>query len=218
MEKPFLSLGRRLFSVVGLSVTLGIASALCLSCGSDNKNTCYSDNGGVTNCGQGSAVGGDKSQTAPSSHAPVTATTGAPSPLYTQSFTVHGPQGNALSCQETWVFVTFTATGPVVDHDSNSSDLTFQCNDSGLPGVSGGTVQGILAKAPSNSEPSESDCVSATNRDPINDLVFQEMNSGMWLCEDDGSIVVAMQLMTEPSEAAASGVVSFEATAWPVQS
>jgi hypothetical protein len=51
--------------------------ACCLACDSGNTNTCISDQGGVTNCGAGSAVGGSQ----PSS----LASTPAPSPISSQS-------------------------------------------------------------------------------------------------------------------------------------
>ena len=133
---------------------------------------------------------------------------GATSPLYTAPFTVHGP--NAGTCN-TWVYVDFSAAGPVVNSGGGSA-LDFDCSDSGVPQVTSGG-SGTLATVPS--KPDASTCVSATQRDPLPALALRDMTSGMWLCVDDGSLVTAMQLQTPPSQAATTGVVRFTASSWP---
>jgi hypothetical protein len=129
-------------------------------------------------------------------------------PLYTAPFTVHGP--NAGTCN-TWVYVNFSSTGPIVNSGAGS-DLDFECSDSEVPEVSSGMAT-ALAIVPS--KPDEATCVSATQSDPLSAIALRDMTSGMWLCVDDGSLVTAMQLQTLPSQAAATGVVSFIASAWP---
>ncbi len=130
-------------------------------------------------------------------------------PLYTAPFTVHGP--NADTCN-TWVYVAFSATGPIVDSVAGDADLDFDCSDSGLPEVRP-ALGGTLAIEPS--KPDATTCVSATQRDPLPALALRDMKSNMWLCVDDSSLVTAMQLQTPPSQAAATGVVSFIASSWP---
>lgn len=130
--------------------------------------------------------------------------------LYTAPFTVHGP--NAGTCN-TWVYVNFNATGPVVN-SGGGSDLDFDCSSSGVPEMRSGMAV-ALAIVPS--KPDASTCASATQRDPLPALALRDMTSRMWLCVDDGSLVTAMQLQTPPSQAADTGVVSFIASAWPAQ-
>lgn len=148
------------------------------------------------------------SPTAPGSTADPgsTATVGTAAPLYTAPFTVHGP--NAGTCN-TWVYVSFSASGPVVN--SPGGDLDFDCSDSGVPEMrpSGGAA---FAAVPS--KPDASTCVSATQSDPLPALALRDMTSGMWLCVDNGSLVTAMQLQTPPSQAATTGIVRFTASAW----
>jgi hypothetical protein len=132
----------------------------------------------------------------------------ATAPLYTVPFTVHGP--NAGTCN-TWVYVDFSAAGPVVN-SGGGSDLDFDCSNSGVPQVTSGG-SGAFAAVPS--KPDASTCVSATQRDPLPALALRDMTSGMWLCVDDGSLVTAMQLQTPPSQAATTGVVRFTASSWP---
>ena len=129
-------------------------------------------------------------------------------PLYTAPFTVHGP--NAGTCN-TWVYVDFSAAGPVVN-SGGASALDFDCSSSGVPEVRSG---GSAAFAAVPSKPDESTCVNATQRDPLPALALRDMTSGMWLCVDDGSLVTAMQLQTAPSQAATTGVVRFTASSWP---
>ena len=142
--------------------------------------------------------------TAPQSSSAVKAAT----PLYTAPFTVHGP--NASTCN-TWVYVEFSAAGPVVNA-GGGTDLDFDCSDSGVPEV---RPESGVAFAAVPSKPDAPTCVRATQRDPLSALALRDMTSHMWLCVDDGSLVTAMQLQTPPSQAATTGVVKFTASSWP---
>jgi hypothetical protein len=161
------------------------------------------------------APSGDQGSSSPTSTATVGATapvsSSAPkvaTPLYTAPFTVHGP--NASTCN-TWVYVEFSAAGPVVNA-GGGTDLDFDCSSSGVPEV---RPESGVAFAAAPSKPEASTCVNATQRDPLPALALRDMTSGMWLCVDDGSLVTAMQLQTPPSQAATTGVVRFTASSWP---
>jgi hypothetical protein len=141
-----------------------------------------------------------------------TATVGTAAPLYTAPFTVHGPNAGTCNIAADISYVSFSSVGPVVNPNSGGADLNFDCSASGVPEMVQG-LSGIFTAV--HSKPDASTCVSAAHSDPIPALALRDMTSGMWLCVDNGSLVIAMQLQTPPSQAATTGVVSFTASAWP---
>jgi len=67
--------------LVKVVIVAGLVLACCLGCDSGNTNTCIANQGGVTNCGQGSAIGGEKPSTIPSTYSPAS----SPTPAVTTS-------------------------------------------------------------------------------------------------------------------------------------